>query len=147
MAETDFVASEGSAEQLPRGAATQLNENTNVQPPEPVALPETPVEGTGATESPAGGEPGMEGPEEGSEDLLEAENADFEPVYEPEDEDDEFIVGPTGRPGEAQWVGAQSRRTLPAAVNRHLTTLQEAAAMPGASPELVALVKYLLRKA
>ena len=147
MAETNIPASEGSPEQLPRGAATQLNENTNLQAPEPVALSQGPVEATGATETPAGGGDGTQGPEEGSEDLQPAEAADYEPLFEPGSEDEEFITSPTSRPDEAQWVGAQSKRTLPQAVRRHLGPLQEAAAMPGASPELVSLVKYLLRQA
>lgn len=149
MAQTDFAANEGSPEQLPRGAAEAVNENTNVQAPEPVAVPapEAPAEATGTTETPASGGDGTQGPEDGSEDLLPAEAADFEPQFEPASEDEAFITSPTGRPDEAQWVGVQARRTLPGAVSRHLPTLQEAAAMPGASPELVSLVQYLLRQA
>lgn len=142
MPETGYVANEGSAEQLPRGEAAALNENTDIQAQEPldVAPPaEAAPEAAPAEAAPA--------PEDGAEDMLPAEAADYEPLYEPQSEDEAFLVGPSARPDEAQWVGATSKRTLPEAVRRHLGPLQEAAAMPGASPELVALVKYLLRQA
>lgn len=146
MADANYTANEGSANQLPRGAATELNQNTDIQAPEGLEVAiEAPSEGTGATESDSGAQGGIQGPEDGSEDLQPAEAADFEPLYEPQSEDEEFLIGPSGRPDEAQWVGANDRRVLPAAVRRHIGPLQEAAAMPGASPELIALVQYLLR--
>lgn len=147
MAETNFTAGEGGPEQLPRGSATELNQNTDVQAPEGLDVAPAPEAAPEAAPAETVEEaPDLEmAQEDGSEDLQPAEAADFEPLYEPQSEDEEFLIGPSGRPDEAQWVGANDRRVLPAAVRRHIGPLQEAAAMPGASPELIALVQYLLR--
>ena len=124
-----YQAAEGTPDQMQRGEASSLN----------AALPtENPT-------APEGAEVAAPAAEE--EQVLPAEAADYEPIYEPGSEDEAFITGPTMRADEAQWVGATDRRTLPEAVRRHLGPLQEAAAMPGASAELVTLVKYLLRQA
>ena len=130
MADAEFEAGQGSAEQLPQGAATAANEGTNVVAP-PAPETEAPV----APEAPPEAE---EAP---------ATPADFDPQYLPETDDEAFLAGPTERPDEASWVGAMPQQGQPPIVRRHMTLLQEAAAAPGASAELQALISYLLRTA
>ena len=122
-----FEANEGDPNQLPRGAAEAANEGTNVTAQEPLAVD---------TATPA------------EEDLTPedlATPADFEPQYVPETDDEEFLAGPTERPDEAQFVGANPPQGQSQTVRRHLSLLQEAASAPGASAQLQALVSYLIR--
>ena len=131
MAEVNpgFQANEGSPDQLPRGAAEAANAGTDVEAPAPIETPAPAPEA--APEAP--------GPV--------ATPADFEPQYTPETDDDKFLVGPSERPDEASWVGANPPRGQSPAVRRNLNLLQEAASVPGASAELQALVSYLIRTA
>ena len=126
-----FQASEGSPEQLPRGAAEAANEGTNVVAQEPLVLDQEPVE---------------QGAEElAPEDM--ATEADFDPQYVPSTDDEKFLTRPTERPDEGQFVGAAMPRGQSPTVRRHLSLLQEAASAPGASAQLKALVSYLIRTA
>ena len=141
MAEVEFKANEGSPEQLPRGEAQALNENTNVQPPGEVeaveALPEEePEEEVGATMDPSDEE--LAGP---------ATDADFNPLYEPATEDEQFILGPTTRPDEAETAGTEPQAPISARLRRLLPVLLKAAEEPGASEELKQLVEMVLRRA
>ena len=136
-----FTADEGSPNQLPRGAATELNDGTNVVAPEPLALAPPAAEAQATSE-------GQDATVlEGAEDLAPAQPADYEPIFEPGSEGEDFVTGPTNRPGEAQYVGAGPRPTLSPQVRAQLPALQAAASEPGASIELQTLVKYLLRLA
>jgi hypothetical protein len=133
MARTDaeFEQGAGTAEQLPQGATEQLNEALPTTTP---GEPETALE---ATTEPSGAipEPELAMPQ------------DFEPVYAPESEEDDFIAGPTLSPDEPQTVGATRRVQVPPNVRRSLPLLQQMAAEPSASPQLRALVSLLLREA
>lgn len=139
MAETGYTANEGTPEQLPRGAAEALNENTNVQAPDEI-----------------GAQPVQDAPEETTEEeqpldpedeaqVAPATAADFNPLHEPGSEDEAFILGPSTRPDESETAG-----TFPASpISRRLRLLtpviQKAAMEPGASPELRQLLDYILR--
>jgi len=134
-----FTANEGDPNQLPRGEALLLNENTNVQAPEPLDIADQPTE-EAPPEAPAG-------PLDGEDDLSPAGAADFDPLFQPMTDEEEFLTAPTARPGEAQFVGSEVQRGVPANVRRRLEHLQEAASDPDASPQLRALVAYLIRSA
>ena len=132
MSATDITYEKGTGpEQLPAGAATEVN----AQLPTQTASQPDPMEGAAA---PA---PEADVP------TAPAEAGDFVADYQPVDEDDDFITGPTGRPGEDQAVGTAPRRGLSPRVAKNMTLLQQASSAPGASPELQALVSYLLRNA
>jgi hypothetical protein len=137
-----FVANEGDPNQLPRGEALTLNENTNVEAPEPLDIADQPTE-----EAPPAEAAPESGPLEGEDDLGPAGAADFDPLFQPMTDEEEFLTGPTTRPDEAQFVGSGVQRGLPPTVRRRLAQLQEAASDPEASPELRALVAYLIRSA
>src|SRR3990170_3392366 len=131
MAATDatFEQSAGTPEQLPQGAATELNE----------ALP---------TATP--GEPESSAEEAAAEVEVPVEPAlpqDFDPMFAPETEEDDFIAGPTLSPDEPQTVGAVRRAPLSPRVRRSLPLLQQLAAEPDSSPQLRALVALLLPEA
>jgi hypothetical protein len=121
--EAEFQMGGGTPEQLPQGAAQNLNEGLEQVPqqeaPEAVAAPEE--------------EPELAGP------------ADYEPLFEPATEDEDFLVGPTTRPDEDVTAGTTAPQRVPAHVRSQLSALQAAADAPGASAELQALVSYLLR--
>jgi hypothetical protein len=115
-----FQQNAGTPEQLPQGAATQLNE-ANPQPADTAA-------------------------EQPQADMPEpAQAADYEPEFQPSTDDEDFIVGPTTRPDEDVTTGTDSPQRVPPHVRAQLTALQDAANVPGASAELQALVAYLLR--
>jgi hypothetical protein len=122
MAATDleFQANQGTPEQLPQGAATQLNE-ANPQPAD-----------QGQATAPA-------------EEIQPAQPADYEPQYQPATDDEEFLTGPTTRPDEDVTAGAVMGDRVPPHVRSQLPALQAAADAPGASAELQALVSYLSR--
>lgn len=132
-----FQASEGSPEQLPRGAAAAANEGTNVVAPDPIEAAVSLTE-----------EEAMPAPEAAPEEDVPVEPAtpqDFLPEFQAETEDEAFLTSPTLRPDEAQTVGTAPQRALAPNVRRNLGLLQQAAASPTASPQLRALVQYLLR--
>ncbi len=131
-----FTANEGSPNQLPRGEATALNEGTNVVAPDPIqaAVSLTAPEGMPAETAPAEDVP-----------VEPATPQDFLPDYQPQTDEEAFLTGPTMRPDEAQTAGTAPRRGLAPVVSRNLSLLQQAAAGPNASPELRALVQFLLR--
>lgn len=138
MAQPDpgYTANEGSPNQLPRGEATALNEGTNVVAPDPIQAAVALTEPEGMPQEVA------------PEDDVPVEPAapeDFLPDYEPSTEEEAFLTGPTMRPDEAQTAGSAPRRGLAPVVRRNLGILQQAAAGPNASPELRALVQFLLR--
>ena len=124
--DVQYEAAEGTPDQMQRGEASDLN----------AQLP---------TENPTAPEPAVEAVQD--EAVLPAEPQDYDPLFDPETDDEAFITGPTMRPDEAQFVGAVQPRELPPTVKRSLTALQQAATEPGASAELQGLVQYLLRKA
>jgi hypothetical protein len=117
----DVLASEGTSEQLPRGAATAINEAT----PSETEMQSGQVD-VGPLPEPA-------------------EAADYEPEFEPATDDEDFITGPSLRPDEDVTVGTILQPRVPSHVRKQLPALQEAASAPGASAELQALVAYLLR--
>ncbi len=119
----------GTPEQLPQGAATDLN----------AALPNKTVQ-------PAGEQPGAVQPEAMPE---PAQARDYEPEYAPESDDEQFITGPTMRADEPLTAGvtAVPKSAVPASVLRHLPDLVEAAAAPGAPARLRFLVQFLAREA
>lgn len=129
-ADISMPAEQGTPEQLPQGAATALNEaapTTSVTEPAPVA------------DAAAAAEPTVE--------PQMASPADYEPMYQPDTEEDQFLTGPTMRPEEPQYVGTTPPRGLPPRVRRSLPVLQQLAADPDASPELQALVNLLVYEA
>jgi len=111
----------GTPEQLPQGAASAVNEAT-----------------PSATEMTAEQVDVGDFPEP-------AEAADYEPLFEPATDDEDFITGPSLRPDEDVTAGASVPLRVPAHVRAQLPSLQAAADAPGASAELQALVSYLLR--
>lgn len=135
MAATDttFQQDSGTPGQLPQGAATELN---NALPTETASAPASDAEAA-ASEAAAEQEVPVE----------MAAPADYEPVFQPASEEDDFIAGPTLRPDEPQTLGTSRRAPIPANVRRSLPVLQRLAAEPGASPQLIALVALLTREA
>jgi hypothetical protein len=114
-------------DQLPQGAAQELNANMPTPTElEPKGL-EAPVQEDATQQFPD-----------------EATPADFEPLFEPATDDEMFITGPTTKPDESQLVGTEPVRQLPPVVRRQLPLLQRAAAEPGASADLQVLVRWLL---
>ena len=135
MPAEDIAFEKGTGpEQLPAGAATEVN----AQLPTQTASQPDPMEGAALPE---------QAPVEEDVPVAPAEAGDFDADYMPADEDDEFLTGPTGRPGEDQAVGTAPRRGLSPRLAKNMTLLQQASSAPGASPELQALVSYLLRNA
>lgn len=60
------------------------------------------------------------------------------------DDDEEFLFGPTTRPDEPVTAGATVRRAPPpSGIDAWLPVLLEAAAKPGAPPELHAFIRRL----
>ena len=124
----------GTAEQLPQGEATALNE----------AMP------TG-TELAASGQPEDQVPTTGAapaEDTAEpdfAAQSDYEPQYQPEGEDDDFVTGPTTRPDEPVTTGAFGgpRRGLSPDLVAALPVFEEAANLPDAPPQIRILMGAL----
>lgn len=164
MAEPDYRAGEGTATQLPHGAAQSLEENTNVQAPETLDIPqETPIAGSesdgeasqDASEGQGTGEAEND-QSEGSQDEILPEDAaelepagpeDWAPAYEPETEDDAFITGSTTRPDEPATAGTYPVSPISRRVRLQLPVIQRAAEEPGASEELKSLLAFILRRA
>ena len=123
----EFQAEEGTSQQLARGEATQLNE----------ALP-----AEGGT-PPEQGAPAAQPVEPQFPEL--AQPSDYEPLHTPENDDEEFLTGPTLRPGEPVTTGAFSgaARGLPPDIVAALPAYQEAASVPGASPQIQLLAAAL----
>ncbi len=132
--EVQYNESAGTADQLPRGEATKLNEQL------PTENPKAPD----GVQAPSDAEMAAAGADEAQ--FKPAAHEDFQPGYEPTSEDDVFITGPSGRPDESQLVGTQSPGPISNRVRNSLPELQKAASEPGASPELIAMVKLLLRE-
>lgn len=125
MAATDveFERSSGTAEQLPKGAASDLN----------AALP---------TKQPSAPEVQVAVPQM-------ANPADYVPSYQAEDDDMAFVTGPTTRPDEPVTTGIFPGRSEPLSpsVAKALPQMSMMAARPDASPEFRAMVAYLVREA
>lgn len=119
----------GPGSDLPQGAASELN----------AALP---------TQAVSEGEM-IAGPEGEAADLEMAESSDYEPMYQPEGDDDAFITGPTIRPDEPVTMGvtANSPQRLSPDLLRHLPDISAAAMLPGASATLRTLADFLVREA
>jgi len=124
----EVLANQGTPEQLPQGAATELNnaaeQGRALGAQADASAPQAPDQ----AELPA-----------------PAQAADYEPQFEPSTDDEDFITGPTTRPDESQLVGTTAPQRVPGHVRAQLPALQAAAQAPGASAELQALVSYLLR--
>ena len=135
----------GPGSDLPQGAASALNALLPNDPGqgETLDVPVPPAEGAPAEEA-----AGAEG-EAAEEDVpvMLAEPGDFDPDFEPETEDQDFITSPTLRPDEAQTAGTAPRRVIADSVRRQLVSLQAAATEADASPELRTIVAFLLREA
>lgn len=119
--DVEFEANQGTAEQLPQGAASDLN----------AALPS--VE--------AAPPDGATAPEEVP--IQAATPQDFQPKFTPESEDEELLYAPTDRPNEPLLAGLQDR-AIPPRLAASLPLLVQAAAQPDASPQLQALVDQVL---
>ena len=77
--------------------------------------------------------------------MDDAGPADFEGKLPPGNENMKFVTGPTTRPSEAQWVGSMSATgKVSQRARRHMSTLQKVANEPGASPQLQAIVKWMV---
>ena len=135
-----FQAAEGDPDQLPRGEATRLNTQTDVEEQEPLEVD------TGVSEEVTPPMPEEEEELLGPDDIATA--ADFNPEgFAPIDEDEQYLVDPTMRPGEDQSAGAVYPTPISGRTRRALPALQAAASQPGASQELQAIVALLLREA
>ena len=134
--DAEFTQGEpGVDEQLGQGEAAQLNDG--------LELAREAAAGTQDVGEEGAGEPA--GPEEVDDSMQPATMADFEPKVSAGNEDMKFVTGPTLKPDEAQWVGSRSAAgPVSPRVRRRLHTLQKAAAEPGASPRLQAMVKWLV---
>jgi len=127
--DVQYEQAAGTPDQMQQGDATELNAGLPTENP---TAPEAAVEVT---------QP------EATDELLDAEPTDFEPLYEPASDDETFITGPTTRPDEAQFVGAMDTKTrLTPVIRQQLPALQRAASEPGSSQELQNLVAFLLKQ-
>jgi hypothetical protein len=112
---------------LPQGEAQNLND----------AMAEVPAQQEQGATAPT--------PEDSGVEL--AQPSDYEPIYEPETDDDLFLTGPTTRPDEPVTTGIPTGAAgVPADVIRNLPLLQRAAQEPGADPKLQTLVALVLRE-
>ncbi len=127
----------GTADQLQKGEAGALND----------AMP------TG-TELAASGQPdvalqpqatGAAPPEQDMSEPDLAAQSDYEPQYQPEGADDDFVTGPTTRPDEPVTTGAFGgpRRGLSPDLVAALPVFEEAANLPDAPPQIRVLMGAL----
>lgn len=121
----------GPGQSLPQGAASEVNAN----------LPTETVSGPGEAlaapaEDQAGADAGLPEP---------AQPSDYEPVFQPENDDEDFLTGPTTRPDEPVTTGAfgGGRTALPPDAPTWMPVFVEAAQLPDAPPQLKALVRIL----
>jgi len=115
-------------DQLPQGAATDINTAPVGTPPQDVqpAAPAAP-----APQQPQAAIP-----------------ADFEPKFVPQGDDETYITGPTTRPNESVTAGASSRqRGISASLRRDLPALVHASTQPGAPEQMRFIVDFLIREA
>jgi hypothetical protein len=123
--EAEFQMGGGTPEQLPEGAAQTLNEATPKTgrrvTPEAAPLEETPPEA--------------------------ATPADYEPAYQPDNEEDDFLADSTLYPDESVTTGATAPalRPLPPDVVDALPIFHEAAQRPDA-PQALKVLSYLLKR-
>lgn len=130
----------GPGNDLPQGAASQVN----------AALPtQTVSEGQTITApEPSAGGGSAQGSDAAAEDTSEPELAqpsDYEPVYTPESDDEQFITGPTTRPDESVSTGAFVRApmSLSPRLAAAMPTFVAAAELPDAPPQLRLLMALL----
>ncbi len=145
MPESGYQANAGSAEQLPRGAATAANEGVNVEAPAPIE--EAPTEAPAPEDQQA---VGMDMPMDGEEDLADAAPTDGEPAYEPQSEAEQFITGPSLRPDEGVTAGVTAlpnENYIPEDLRRAMPSLVAASQQPGASPLMQTIVAWIVREA
>jgi len=122
----------GTPEQLPYGEAAALNETPMGQTAPELGVPEGAPAAAPAEEEYVD-DPGQPG--------------DNEPLFEPADEDEDFLTGPTLRPDEPQSIlPLAGRQRVPENVRRNLPLIQAAASEPGADPQLTTLVNFLVRE-
>lgn len=125
----EFQAGEGTPDQLPRGEATAVNEANTPQAKAPEAAKAPMEEDTS--------EPEMAAP------------ADYEPLHQPEGDDEAFITGPTTRPDESVSTGAFARgpRSLSPRLAAAMPMFADAASLPDAPPQLLTLMALLAQDA
>lgn len=132
MAEKQEIrANEGTADQLPRGEATKLNE----------AMPSTLAPEELAPTSPE---------EAAAPDLELADATDYEPQFAAETDDEDFITGPTSKPDEAVTTGVTAMPNaarVPPSLLRALPSFVAAASMPGTSEQMRFVAAFLAREA
>lgn len=119
MAAQDVEFEQGSGpNQLAYGDAGALNDNLASTEPSALAPEDTPV----AAASPN----------------------DYEPNYKPEGDDEQLLFGPTDRPDEPLLAGTVRDRSIPPTLASGLPLLVQAASLPGAAPQLRAIVDQAL---
>lgn len=123
----------GPGNDLPQGAASQVN----------AALPSQTVSEGQTIEAPAPGDQAAAAEDTAEPEL--AQDSDYEPVYTPETEDEQFITGPTTRPDESVSTGAFARgpRTLSPRLAAAMPMFVAAAELPDAPPQLRLLMQML----
>jgi hypothetical protein len=130
VAVQEVKAEQGTANQLPQGEATALNEAmpAELAPEELAAAPE-----------------GGQAAEDDTSEPLAAEPSDYEPIYTPETDDEQFLVGPTTRPDEPVTTGAfaGAPASLPPDAAAWMPVFAQAAMLPDAPPQLKTLVRLL----
>ena len=135
MAE-EVRAAQGTADQLPQGAAAALNDAMPSELQAPELDPGLAPEGA-ATEAEA-------------PDLEAAGPADYEPQFSAETEDDDFITGPTTKPEEDVTAGVSAypnpQRVSPSLL-RALPSFVAASGMPGAPAQMRFMAAFLAREA
>lgn len=137
MAEVQEVrANQGTADQLPPGAAATLNESMPADlAPQELAGPQN---GTSADSGASSENADTSLPEP-------AAPSDYEPIYTPEGDDDAFITGPSTRPNESVTTGAFAglRPSLSPELAAAVPLFVEAADLPDAPEQLRVLVALL----
>lgn len=127
----------GPGNDLPQGAASEVN----------AALPTQSVSEGQTIEAPAPADQAA-----AAEDTSEPEVAqpsDYEPIYTPESEDEQFITGPTTRPDESVSTGAFVRgpMSLSPRLSAAMPLFVAAAELPDAPPQLRVLMSLLAQDA
>jgi hypothetical protein len=114
---------------MPQGEAQSLNDSVSAMP--------APEAGASAPQAEAAPAPEVQPAQPGAN----------IPAYQPDNEDDQFITGPTLRPDEPQTAGIPTGAGgVPPDVVRGLPLLQRAAQEPGADPKLQTLVNLVLHE-
>ena len=122
-----FQADQGTPDQLPQGAATELN----------AALPTQGTVTGSATQKEADAASAQ-----ALQPIQRATQADYQPQYQPQSEADQTLFDPTTRPDEPLLAGLNQDRMPPPGTS--LPLLLAMANDPNAPPQLQILVDQLL---